>query len=357
MIDFIKDKDDSETKLPDLLKTSDSLKPSDLLKLSDSKAKANVPETQDCMTQENKPALHLVPAFKLVPEIALIESLPEHLQKRFTHALRLMHQDWAERRTWEDIATESAISPYHFHRQFTELFNETPGQYLSRVRLQVAVGLLLNDEPWSVIEIAQYCGFSSSQSLGKALKRELGVTAKHIRKLGSQATPKETADFIQQLAHPGLQSSIEKELVQSMPTELVWYPQRGMKKIKLDDPDWDTVFELYGQKSTHLMSTLPIKQMRNSWGDIDAEIGNWHVAKERYDRVIPEGYYLCCEVYLVSDVAYSTALEALFKAVEQQGLKLDVQGYLVEMIRQIDTDDVEGVTFSFQLPVLATLEK
>ncbi|ROO70220.1 AraC-like DNA-binding protein [Vibrio crassostreae] len=338
MIDFIKDKDDSEAKRSNSIKSTDT--------------SASMPENKDRMTQQSKPDYQLVPGFKLVPEIALIESLPEHLQKRFSHALTLMHEEWGERRTWEEIATESAISPYHFHRQFTELFNETPGQYLSRVRLQIAVGLLINDEPWSVIEIAQYCGFSSSQSLGKALKRELGVTAKHIREMGYNATPKETADFIQRLAHPGVQSSMEKELVKSMPTELVWYPERGMQKLKLDDPDWDTVFEMYGQKSIKLMSTTPIKQMKNKWDDIDAEIGNWQVAKDRYDKVIPEGYYLCSDVYLVSDVAYSTALEALFKAVEQQGLKLDVQGYLVEMIRHIDDDEVEGVTFSFQLPVL-----
>ncbi|WP_373944771.1 AraC family transcriptional regulator [Vibrio chagasii] len=340
MIDFIKDKDDSEAKRSNSIKWKET--------------RAVMPENKDRMTQQSKPDYHSVPGFKLVPEIALVESLPEHLQKRFSHALNLMHEEWGERRTWEEIATESAISPYHFHRQFTELFNETPGQYLSRVRLQIAVSLLINDEPWSVIEIAQYCGFSSSQSLGKALKRELGVTAKHIREMGYNATPKETADFIQRLAHPGVQSSIEKELVKSMPTELVWYPERGMQKLKLDDPDWDTAFEMYGLKSTQLMGTTPIKQMRNKWDDIDAEIGNWQVAKERYDAIIPEGYYLCSDVYLVSDVAYSTALEALFNAVKQQGLQLDVDGYLVEVIRHIDDDDVEGVTFSFQLPVLTT---
>jgi AraC-like DNA-binding protein len=81
------------------------------------------------------------PAFQLVPEVALLKSLPEHLQKRFTQALTMMHEEWADRRSWEEIATESAISPYHFHRQFSELFNETPGQYLARIRLHPAVGL------------------------------------------------------------------------------------------------------------------------------------------------------------------------------------------------------------------------
>jgi len=292
------------------------------------------------------------PAFQLVPEVALLKSLPEHLQKRFTQALTMMHEEWADRRSWEEIATESAISPYHFHRQFSELFNETPGQYLARIRLQTAVGLLLNDEPWSTMEIAQYCGFSSSQTLGKALKRDLGVTAKQIRKMGYEATPRETADFLKQLAHPSGEESMESELAKTIPTELKWFPERGMKDLKLDDPDWDTVFELYGKKSTKLMSITPLHQMRKTWDEIDLCVGNWDVAPALYDVVIPEGHYLCSEVYLVSDVGYSAALESLFDCVEQQGLELDPERHLVEMILGIDTTGVEGVTFSFQLPVL-----
>jgi AraC-like DNA-binding protein len=302
--------------------------------------------------EKNQPKSEPRPAFQLVPEVALLKSLPDHQKKRFTQALTMMHEEWAERRTWEEIATAAAISPYHFHRQFAELFHETPGQYLGRIRLQVAVSLLLNDEPWSAMEIAQYCGFSSSQALGKALKRDLGVTAKQIRKMGYEATPRETADFLKRLAHPTGSGSIESQLAQSIPTELVWYPQRSMKNLKLDDPDWDTVFELYGRKSTKLMSTTPLKQMRKTWDEIDLCIGNWQADPSQHDVIIAEGYYLCSEVYLVSDVAYSAALESLFQSAEQQKLRLDTQGHLVEMIRQIDTTDVEGVTFSFQLPVI-----
>ncbi|GAK84292.1 transcriptional regulator AraC family [Vibrio ponticus] len=100
-----------------------------------------------------------------------------------------MHKELAEQSTWQQVAEQSSISRYHFHRQFSELFNETPGQYLSRVRLQIALNLLLNDAPWSVMEIAHYCGFSSSQALGKALKRELGVTAKQVRKMAMNVRP------------------------------------------------------------------------------------------------------------------------------------------------------------------------
>ncbi|PAU39949.1 AraC family transcriptional regulator [Vibrio coralliilyticus] len=298
------------------------------------------------MSQQEKPA------FKLVPEIALLEPLPEHLRKRFAHALKLMHDELAEHRSWEQIATESAISPYHFHRQFSELFHETPGQYLSRLRLQVAVNLLLNDEPWSVMEIAHYCGFSSSQALGKALKRELGVTAKQIRKMGYESTPRETADFIAKLAHPGAQQSIENELAKSMPTELIWYPQRGMKKIALEDPDWDSVIEIYGKKTVNLLGATPINQLEKVWDQIETFIGDWQVDEALYDFVIPEGYYLCAEVYLISDVAYSAALEALFEIVDEQKLEIDGSAFLIEMVRDIELTLTGGATFSFQIPII-----
>lgn len=292
--------------------------------------------------------------FKLVPEIALLDPLPENLRKRFTHALTLMHEEFGDQRSWQQIATESAISPYHFHRQFSELFNETPGQYLSRLRLQIAVNLLLNDEPWSVTDIAQYCSYSSSQALGKALKRELGVTAKQIRVMGYESTPSETAEFIAQLAHPADQGSIEEEMAKSLPTELIWYPKRGMKKLTLEDPDWDTVMEIYGEKSVRLMGATPISQLENSWEDIDTFIGDWQVDEIQYDFSVPEGHYLCAEVYLVSDVAYSAALESLFNIAKQKSLEIDEESYLVELVRGIDLSFSEGATFSFQIPIITS---
>lgn len=291
------------------------------------------------------------PAFTLVPEIALLEPLPEHLQKRFVHALTLMHEELAEHKTWEQIATESAISPYHFHRQFSELFNETPGQYLLRVRLQTATNLLLNDDQRSVLDIAQSLGFSSSQALAKALKRELGLTAKEIRKMGYESTPSETIEFIAKLAHPGASESLEATLANAMPTEVVWYPQRGMKKINLAKADWDAVFELYGKKSTNLLCATPIDHLYRNWSQIETFIGDCQVNEALYDFVIPEGYYLCADVYLVSDVAYSIAIDALFNMAEKQQLEIDEQAFLVEIVREIEMTATGGATFSFQIPI------
>lgn len=294
---------------------------------------------------------HDKPVFNLVPEIALLETLPCHLKKRFSHALTLMHEDLSEYKPWEQIAAESAISSYHFHRQFTELFNETPGQYLLRLRLQVAVNLLLNNDPLNVLDIAQYCGFSSSQALGKALKRELNLTAKQIRTMGGKSTPSETIDFIAKLAHPGPKQSLETELAKTMPTEIIWYPQRGMKKLNLSNSNWDAVFERYGKKSTRLLGATPIEQLDKNWEQIETFIGDWQKKETFFDFIIPEGFYLCTDVYLNSDIAYCSALEALFEIMEQQNLAIEERGFLLEIVRDIEMTLTGGVTFSFQVPI------
>ncbi|MCE2571251.1 helix-turn-helix transcriptional regulator [Motilimonas eburnea] len=295
--------------------------------------------------------------YQLVPEIALLERLPSHQRKRFYHALTLMHQASDPVLTWEQIANASAISPYHFHRQFSALFNETPGHYLSRYRLQLALSDLLSAEPRSTTAIAQDAGFSSSQALAKALKRELGLTASQIKAMATQATPRETMELMARLAHPSAaagaitKGNVEAELGQAMPTEVIWYPQRGMKVQPKANPDWDKLFERYGKKSLRLMGATPINQLESSWSQIKTQIGDWQVDPSQYDVMIPEGYYLCAEVYVVSDIGYSSALEALFACAEQQGLQLDEAGYLLEYVRDIELTTTGGVTFSFQIPI------
>ncbi|KZN34565.1 hypothetical protein N480_21305 [Pseudoalteromonas luteoviolacea S2607] len=290
--------------------------------------------------------------YVMVPEYALLDPLPEHLQARFIKALTLMHQDLAAGLCWEQIATQSAISPFHFHRQFSELFHETPGQYLSRVRLQYAVHYIFAEDEFKITDIAHECGYSSSQALGKALKKTLGCTAKEIRALGVTGTPRQTAELMSKLAHPTASGSLENKLAKDLPCELVWYPQRGMKLLPNASEEWDTIFETFGEKSTRMMGMTPVNQLEKSWRDIETYMGDWQVCGSEYTKILAEGYYFCCDVYLVSDTAYIAALEQLFNVIESQGYQLDTHGHLVEIIRDIEMTDTGGVTFSFQVPVL-----
>ncbi|MGR6872400.1 AraC family transcriptional regulator [Pseudomonas sp. HK3] len=288
----------------------------------------------------------------LVPEVALLESLPPHHQRRFEKALYLMHDFLEERLSWEQIAEKSAISPFHFHRQFSGLFGETPGQYLSRVRLQYAVFLLYSHGEHKVTDIAHQCGYSSSQAMAKVLKRELGLKAKDIRTLFTSGTPSETAQLMEVLSHSGEQGSQEQQLAQSIPTELLWYPARGIKVIPIPNFDWDMVFDTYGKESTKLVSATPVMELDKKWEDISYTVGDWKVGVEQYDFFIPEGYYLCCEVYLTTDIAYIAAIDSLFMQAKDQNLSVDWSGQLVELVRDVELNIIGGATFSFQIPIL-----
>lgn len=290
--------------------------------------------------------------FVLVPEIALLAPLSAHHRKRFETALYRMHDQLEDRLSWEQVAEQSAISPYHFHRQFTLLFNETPGQYLSRIRLQFAVSLLLLAERKTITEIAHSCGYSSSQSMAKAFKRELGMTAKNVRELGQSGTPKDTMLLLEKLAHPGGKQSLEHELAESVPCELVWYPERAMKSQNVPDFDWDILFETIGEKSKQFVCATPVMDLDNSWENISYTIGNWQPTVGSCDHFFSEGYYLCCEVYLVSDVAYISAIDGLFKQAEKLGYDVDKQGSLIEMVRDVELTLTGGATFAFQIPIV-----
>ncbi|MEZ8824030.1 helix-turn-helix domain-containing protein [Vibrio amylolyticus] len=289
--------------------------------------------------------------YVIVPEFSLLETLPAHQRKRFETALQLMHETLADQLSWEQIAQKSAISASHFHRQFTELFNETPGQYLSRFRLQYAVSLLMSDNGTNITEIAHASGYSSSQAMAKALKRELGLTAKAIRKMSTSATPRETNELLNKLAHPAGDNSLENQLVQDLPCELIWYPERGMKKVEYADFDWDVIFDTLGENCTHLISATPIAELEKQWKDISYTIGDWQASTEEYDHYLAEGYYLCCTAYLVSDIAYGETIEKLFEYAKEQGHSVDLSGCLIEMVLDVELDIMGGVTFIFQIPI------
>ena len=84
------------------------------------------------------------------------------------------------------LATQAAMSRFHFHRLFHAHYGLTVGGYLTWRRLQRACGQL-QQTAVPVLEIAQAVGFGSAQALAKAMRRELGLTPTAVR--AGQAVP------------------------------------------------------------------------------------------------------------------------------------------------------------------------
>jgi AraC family transcriptional regulator len=74
-----------------------------------------------------------------------------------------------------DLARAAMISPHHFHRVFQAIVGETPADYVKRLRLEKALGLIALDRPPSLTRIAIMCGFASSADFSRSFKQRFGI--------------------------------------------------------------------------------------------------------------------------------------------------------------------------------------
>jgi len=83
--------------------------------------------------------------------------------------------------TIEDVAREASMSPFHFIRQFSALFGDTPHQYRIQARLDRAKHLLaLGDH--SVTDVCMEVGFSSLGSFSDLFARRVGLPPSTYRR-------------------------------------------------------------------------------------------------------------------------------------------------------------------------------
>ncbi|RII12490.1 Regulatory protein SoxS [Streptomyces sp. YIM 130001] len=107
--------------------------------------------------------------------------------RRMRLAKDAMDRDWADPGLDLDaVATHAGYSRFHFVRAFRAAYGETPGQYLSRRRIERA-GDLLRTANLSVTEICHLVGFSSLGTFCTRFKQQTGFSPREYR--GRNAGP------------------------------------------------------------------------------------------------------------------------------------------------------------------------
>lgn len=79
-----------------------------------------------------------------------------------------------------ELASVVFLSPSHFHSCFKELTDQTPHQYVLKLRLNFAREKL--EQGWTVLKAAEHCGFSSQSAFTHAFRNHFGVTPARCRK-------------------------------------------------------------------------------------------------------------------------------------------------------------------------------
>jgi len=100
--------------------------------------------------------------------------------RQIARAVEQLQQRCAEPLRIEQLAQSAGLSVDRFERLVRRIFQLTPRQLLTKARIDLASSLLL-DEPRSVADIAQACGYADQSAFTRQFKATVGVTPSGYR--------------------------------------------------------------------------------------------------------------------------------------------------------------------------------
>src|SRR6202040_2200757 len=103
--------------------------------------------------------------------VATTATYIERVNLAIDHVVNRLHEPLRLR----DLSRAARLSPFHFHRVFQALVGETPAEFVKRLRLDKALGLMARGRPPSLTSIALRCAFSSSADFSRCFKQRFGV--------------------------------------------------------------------------------------------------------------------------------------------------------------------------------------
>jgi AraC-like DNA-binding protein len=104
---------------------------------------------------------------------------------RLIPALRFMEDEFSRGPGLTEIARTVDLSPFHFHRRFTELLGLTPKQFMLNCQIHQAKAELISGEK-ELVEIARDCGFAHQSHFTSRFKQATGLTPTRWRRMARQ---------------------------------------------------------------------------------------------------------------------------------------------------------------------------
>jgi AraC family transcriptional regulator len=95
----------------------------------------------------------------------------ERVNLAIDHIVNHLHEPLRLR----NLSRAARLSPFHFHRVFQALVGATPAEFVKRLRLERALGLMALSRASSLTSIALACGFSSSSDFSRCFKERFDV--------------------------------------------------------------------------------------------------------------------------------------------------------------------------------------
>lgn len=113
-------------------------------------------------------------------------SIWQRYEERIKRVNDYVHQHLDDTLNMEKLAEVACLSPYHWHRIYRAIHNETIASTVKKLRLQRATNDLVNTAQ-SMKQIAVRAGYSNIQSFNRAFKHNFGVPPGQYRNEGIKA--------------------------------------------------------------------------------------------------------------------------------------------------------------------------
>ena len=125
-------------------------------------------------------------AFALLCELSDADSAAPALPPLVAAAIEDIRRNYAGLYGVEELSERLGVSKSHLVRAFTAALGVSPGRYLTNVRIEAAMRLLLHRE-YTLDVVASLCGFSGANYLCRVFKKETGHSPAQWRAMAGQS--------------------------------------------------------------------------------------------------------------------------------------------------------------------------
>jgi AraC family transcriptional regulator len=167
----------------------------------------------------------------------MVDNRQKFIREEYTARINLVI-DYIEKNidkdlSLQEIAKVSQFSPFHFHRIFSAMMQETLNDFIQRLRIEKAASKLLQNPRQSITEVALECGFSGSSAFAKAFKEafHMSATAWRARKIYNSKISKTDSKEDKQPGKARQESEVYPLYTQGMANQ-IWRIEMKSKEIK-----------------------------------------------------------------------------------------------------------------------------
>ena len=109
------------------------------------------------------------------------EALREAYVSRINRVIDYINENLDRELSLEALAKVADFSPFHFHRVFRAMMEETLNQFIQRVRIEKAASQLISLPRKSITDIAFDCGFSGSSAFSRSFRETFHLSPSQWR--------------------------------------------------------------------------------------------------------------------------------------------------------------------------------